>query len=60
MFELPYIMMNGSNGTITPVIQIQQSAQSDNRLGFAAALSIVVFIIVVISVTLQGLLVKED
>lgn len=60
VFELPYIMMNGSNGTITPVIQIQQSAQSDNRLGFAAALSIVVFIIVVISVTLQGLLVKED
>lgn len=60
VFELPYIMMNGSNGTITPVIQIQQSAQSDNRLGFAAALSIIVFIIVVISVTLQGLLVKED
>lgn len=60
VFELPYIMMNGSNGTMTPVIQIQQSAQSDNRLGFAAALSIIVFIIVVISVTLQKVLIKED
>lgn len=60
VFELPYIMLNGSNGTMTPVIQIQQSAQSDARLGFAAALSVVVFVIVVISVSLQKLLVKEE
>lgn len=54
VFEIPYIMMNGSNGTTTPVIQIQQSAFSDNRLGFAAALSILVFAVVVISVGLQS------
>lgn len=54
VFEIPYIMMNGSNGTTTPVIQIQQSAFSDNRLGFAAALSILVFVVVVISVGLQS------
>lgn len=54
VFEIPYIMMNGSNGTTTPVIQIQQSAFSDNRLGFAAALSIMVFVVVVISVGLQS------
>ena len=60
VYEIPYIMMNGSNGTMTPVIQIQQSAFTDLRLGFAAALSIVVFFIVVVVVSIQKLLVKED
>lgn len=59
VFEIPYIMMNGSNGTTTPVIQIQQSAFSENRLGFAAALSILVFVVVVISVGLQKVLTKK-
>jgi multiple sugar transport system permease protein len=59
VFEIPYIMMNGSNGTVTPVIQIQQSAFSDNRMGFAAALSIMVFVIVVIAVGLQSFINKK-
>ena len=52
-------MLNGSNGTGTPVIMIQQS-MSENRVGFAAALSVMVFVIVLIVVGLQKLLVKED
>lgn len=59
VYEIPYIMMNGANGTITPVIQIQQSAFSDNRMGLAAALSILVFVIVLIAVGLQNLLNKK-
>lgn len=59
VFEIPYIMMNGSNGTGTPVIMIQQS-MSTNRVGFAAALSVMVFVIVLIVVGLQKLFVKED
>ena len=59
VFEIPYIMMNGSNGTLTPVIQIQQSMY-DNRVGFAAALSVLVFVIVLIVIGLQRLLVKDD
>ncbi len=59
VYEIPYIMLNGSNGTVTPVIQIQQSAFSDNRMGFAAALSVMVFVIVVIAVGLQSLLNKK-
>ncbi len=59
VFEIPYIMLNGSNGTSTPVIMIQQS-MSENRVGFAAALSVMVFVIVLIVVGLQKLLVKED
>lgn len=59
VFEISYIMMNGSNGTTTPVIQIQQSAFADNRLGFAAALSILVFVVVVISVGLQSIFNKK-
>ncbi len=56
VFEIPYIMLNGANGTVTPVIQIQQSAFSDHRVGFAAALSIMVFIIVVLAVSLQRII----
>ncbi|GHU26319.1 ABC transporter permease [Spirochaetia bacterium] len=59
VFEIPYIMLGGSNGTATPVIQIQQS-MTDNRVGFAAAMSVVVFLVVLISVGLQRLLVKEE
>ena len=59
VFELPYIMMNGANGTMTPVIQIQQSAFQDDRIGFAAALSMLVFVIVIIAIGIQKLVTKE-
>lgn len=59
VYEIPYIMMNGSNGTVTPVIQIQQSAFADNRVGFAAALSIMVFFIVLVAVGLQNVISKR-
>ena len=52
-------MMNGSNGTGTPVIMIQQS-MSTNRVGFAAALSVMVFVIVLIVVGIQKLFLKEE
>ncbi|MDR0636460.1 MAG: sugar ABC transporter permease [Treponema sp.] len=58
VFEIPYIMLGGANNTSVPVIQIQQS-MNDGRVGFAAAMSIVVFFVVVFSVLLQRLLVKE-
>jgi multiple sugar transport system permease protein len=59
VFEIPYIMLGGANGTATPVIQIQQS-MTDNRVGFAAAMSVVVFLVVIISVGFQRLLIKEE
>jgi multiple sugar transport system permease protein len=59
VYEIPYIMMNGANGTVTPVIQINQSAFSDNRVGFAAALSIMVFFIVLVAVGLQTFVTKK-
>jgi len=59
VFEIPYIMLNGGNGTLTPVIQIQQSMQ-DNRVGFAAALAILVFFVVLIAISIQRIFVKEE
>lgn len=59
VFEIPYIMMNGGNGTLTPVIQIQQSMR-DNRVGFAAALAVLVFFIVLLAVGVQKMFVKEE
>ncbi|MHB8128792.1 MAG: carbohydrate ABC transporter permease [Mobilitalea sp.] len=59
VFAIPYIMLNGGNGTLTPVIQIQQSMQ-DNRVGFAAALAILVFFVVLIAISVQKIFVKEE
>lgn len=59
VFEIPYIMLNGGNGTLTPVIQIQQSMR-DNRVGFAAALAVMVFFIVMLAIGVQKLFIKED
>jgi multiple sugar transport system permease protein len=59
VFEIPYIMLGGANNTSVPVIQIQQS-MGDGRIGFAAAMSIVVFFVVIVSVGLQRLFVKEE
>ncbi|MGL4382894.1 MAG: carbohydrate ABC transporter permease, partial [Bacilli bacterium] len=53
VFELPYIMLKGSNGTMTPLMQINNIAFLDNRIGLAAALSIIVLFVVAISVGLQ-------
>lgn len=44
---------------MTPVIQIQQSAFQDDRIGFAAALSMLVFVIVIIAIGIQKLVTKE-
>ncbi len=57
-FESPYIMLGGSSGTMLPVIQINQNMAS-NRVGFAAAFSVVVFIVVILSVGLQILFTKK-
>ncbi len=59
VFEIPYIMLKGANGSSTPVILINQS-MTQSMYGFAAALSVVVFFVVVASVLLQRALVKED
>ncbi|MEN8904832.1 MAG: sugar ABC transporter permease [Clostridiales bacterium] len=59
VFEIPYIMLNGANGTLTPVIQIQQSMQ-DNRIGFASAIAVLVFFVVLIAVGIQKIFIKEE
>jgi multiple sugar transport system permease protein len=59
VFEIPYIMLGGSNGTTTPVISITQNMQA-NRVGFSSALSVLVFFVVVAAVTVQKLVVKEE
>ncbi len=59
VFEPPYIMAGGNNAVVTPVIMINQNMAA-NRVGFAAAFSVIVFIVVIISVSLQKLLVKGD
>ncbi|MDR1642070.1 MAG: sugar ABC transporter permease [Clostridiales bacterium] len=59
VYEVPYIIVRGINGTSTPVIQINQSMGQDRRIGFAAALSMVVFLVVLASVGLQWLVTRS-
>ncbi len=59
VFEPPYIMAGGDNNVVTPVIMINQN-MATNRVGFAAAFSMIVFVVVIITVSLQRLLTKGD
>lgn len=51
VFEIPFIMMDGSNGTGTFVIQTVRTAFENNKVGLASAMGVVLFFIV-IAVTL--------
>lgn len=59
VFEIPFIIMNGTNNTGTPVIHIHHS-MLDGRIGQAAATSIVVFLVVLVTVSVQRLLFGEE
>lgn len=45
-FEIPYVMLGGSNGTRTFVIQVVELAFKNNKVGLASAMAIVLLLIV--------------
>ena len=60
VFDIPYIMMTGGNGTATFVIKTVQTAFTYNKVGLASAMAVVLTIIVIIIAAIQQLLFKED
>ncbi|SHH60240.1 carbohydrate ABC transporter permease [Clostridium grantii] len=48
VFEIPYIMTSGANGSMTFVIQTLEKAFKFQKLGLASALAIVLFVIIII------------
>jgi multiple sugar transport system permease protein len=60
VFEIPYIMTGGANGSKTFVIQTVQQAFQFNKVGFASAAAIVLLIIVLLITWLQRALVPDE
>jgi raffinose/stachyose/melibiose transport system permease protein len=59
VFEIPYIMTGGSNGSMTFVIQTVDSAFKWRKYGMASAMGVVLLIIVLIVTMIQKLLFRE-
>jgi raffinose/stachyose/melibiose transport system permease protein len=59
VFDIPYIMTGGSNGTNTFVIQTINTAFKYHKLGLASAMAIILLIIVIVVTVLQRWLTRE-
>jgi multiple sugar transport system permease protein len=60
VFEIPYIMTGGANGSKTFVIQTVQQAFQFNKVGFASAAAVVLLVIILIVTALQRVLVPDE
>ena len=60
VFEIPYIMTLGNNGTETFVIQTVDTAFKFQRFGLASAMAVVLFLIITVISLVQRWLFKED
>ncbi|MGL9909676.1 carbohydrate ABC transporter permease [Enterococcus sp. DIV0213h] len=59
VFDIPYIMTGGSNGTTTFVIQTIDTAFKYNKVGLASAMAIILLMIVVVVTAIQRLATRE-
>lgn len=59
VFEMPYIMTGGANGSMTFVIQTVKTAFNYNKVGLASSMGIVLFMIIIIITVIQKILLKE-
>ncbi len=60
VFEIPYIMTTGANGSKTFVIQAVETAFKFQKVGLASAMAVVLLVIVLIATLVQRRLVPEE
>lgn len=60
VFEIPYVMTGGSNGSSTFVIQTIDVAFKYSKVGLASAMGIVLLCIVILVTILQRVVIKEE
>lgn len=60
VFEIPYIMTGGSNGSSTFVIETIKTAFTYNKVGKASAMAVIVMFIVAAVALIQNIFFKED
>ena len=59
VFDIPYIMTGGSNGTTTFVIQTIDTAFKYNKVGLASAMAIILLVIVIVVTLVQRYATQE-
>lgn len=59
VFEIPYVMTNGMNGSSTFVIQTVNTAFKLNKVGLASAMAVILLIIIVIVTVIQNRVLSE-
>lgn len=59
VFDIPYIMTGGSNGTTTFVIQTIDTAFKYNKVGLASAMAIILLTLVIVVTIIQRMLTRE-
>lgn len=59
VFEIPYIMTSGMNGSSTFVIQTVNTAFKLNKVGLASAMAVVLLVLIVIVTVIQNTLLNE-
>ncbi len=59
VFEIPYIMTSGMNGSSTFVIQTVNTAFKNNKFGLGAAMAVVLLILIVIVTVFQNVVLNE-
>lgn len=60
VFEIPFIMTDGANGSTTFVIQTIKTAFESNKVGLASAMAVVLLAIILIVTWVQRRLVPEE
>lgn len=59
-FEIPMIMTNGSNGTMTFLLQTMKTAFERKMIGLAASMAVVITIIIVIMTSIEKKIYRND
>jgi raffinose/stachyose/melibiose transport system permease protein len=59
VFEIPYVMTNGMNGSSTFVIQTVNTAFKLNKVGLASAMAVVLLVLIIIVTVIQNVLLND-
>lgn len=60
VFEIPYVMLKGANGTKTFVIQTVNTAFVNGKLGLASAMAVILLLIVLLTTLIQKIYFKRS
>ncbi len=60
VFEIPYVMLRGANGSATFVIQTVQTAFQHQKFGLASAMAVVLLVLILVVTWIQRRIVPDE